>query len=491
MTNRITNDTGRIPSDDRTWPVVIIGGGPAGLTAAYELIRSNITPLVLEKGSRVGGLSRTEQHGDYRFDIGGHRFFTKDRRIQELWKEMLGDDFLKVPRSSSIYYRERFFRYPIDLFNVINNLGIIESTLTLMSYIKARIAPHRREETFEEWVSNHFGKRLYRAFFKTYTEKVWGIPCHTIHAEWAAQRIRGLSVIAAVKDAIFRNNTIRTLIKEFDYPLFGPGMMWEGFQRAVERGGGSVTLNTEVIRLHHSNGTVRAVTAGANGGKPKEIGASAVLSSMPLPDLIDRLDPPPPADVAKAGRGLRYRAFMLVALIVNRPHVFKDNWIYVHSPDVKVGRIQNYKNWSSAMVPDGKKTSLGMEFFCDEGDRLWTLPDRELILLAARELEILGLGKASDVEGGRVIRQPKAYPVYDPGYRERVETIRQYLGRLGNLQTMGRGGMHRYNNQDHSMTTGIVAARNLTGDTQDLWSVNTESSYYEESVADADSGGML
>ena len=490
MNESIHHKTGIDASTEVHYPVVIVGAGPAGLSAAYELLRHDIRACVLEKSDKVGGLARTEIYKDYRFDVGGHRFFTQDKTIQDLWNKMMGKDFLRVPRLSSIYYQGRYFKYPIEPFNVILKLGLFESILTGFSYIKARLRPYKKEDTFKQWVTNRFGKRLYRAFFKTYTEKVWGIPCHLIHAEWAAQRIRGLSIISAITHALFRNNGVKSLIKEFDYPVFGPGMMWGRFQQAIEDGGGKVEIKSEVTRFRRVGSRIVSVRV-RKGNQTLNVAGDYFLSSMPLPELIRSLQPPPPPEILNAANHLHYRAFMLVALIVNSSSIFPDNWIYIHSPDVKVGRIQNFKNWSEKMVPDSRKTSLGMEFFCDEGDTLWNLPDNELITLAANELEILGLGKADTVEDGMVIRQPKAYPVYDQGYREHLNVIRQFLSSIENLQVLGRNGMHRYNNQDHSMLTGLLAARNLAGEKYNLWQVNAESSYYEDTVAEADSDGMI
>ncbi|MBW4681917.1 MAG: NAD(P)/FAD-dependent oxidoreductase [Microcoleus vaginatus WJT46-NPBG5] len=460
-------------------PVVIIGAGPAGLTAAYELVKQGIKPIVLEKGDKVGGIARTETYKGYKFDIGGHRFYTKVEAVQQLWLEVLGDEFIKVPRLSRIYYQNKFFNYPLDVFNTLLNLGIVESLLILLSYIKVKVQPLPKEETFEQWVTNRFGERLYKTFFKTYTEKVWGIPCNEIQADWAAQRIKGLSLTTAVINALFGSNDTKTLIKEFDYPALGPGMMWERFTEAVEHKGGSVHLNTPIVRLQRDGNRIKSVTAIKDGEKI-ELYGDQFISTMPVSALINRLDPLPPDEVVEAARSLNYRDFLIVALVVDQADLFPDNWIYIHTPEVKVGRIQNFKNWSAAMVPDARKTCLGMEYFCTEGDGLWTMSDAELLDLATRELAALGLAKASDVEDGTIIRQPKAYPVYDSDYRRHLQTIQNYLESFENLQTVGRNGMHRYNNQDHSMLTGMLAVKNILGENYDLWEVNTERSYYED-----------
>lgn len=461
---------------------VIIGAGPAGLTTAHELVRRGLRPLVLEKADKVGGVARTETYKGYRFDIGGHRFFTKVEEVQRLWQEMLGEDFLKVSRLSRIYYQDRFFNYPLDFFNTLSNLGIVESLLILLSYFKARLWPYPEEETFEQWMTNRFGQRLYKAFFQTYTEKVWGIPCHMIRADWASQRIMSLSLMSAVFNALFGTENAKTLINEFHYPVLGPGMMWQRFQEVVESQGGQVWLGAEVVRLEQDRQCITGSEV-KHGGEVHRVSGDHFISSMPLTELIARLDPLPPADVVQAARQLTYRAFVLVELIVDRADLFPDNWIYVHSPKVKVGRIQNFKNWSVAMVPDSRETSLGMEYFCTEGDDVWSMSDAELLDLATRELISLGLADMADVEDGVVFRQPKAYPVYDRKYRQCLQVIQRFLATLDNLQTIGRNGMHRYNNQDHSMLTGMLAARNLLGEDHDLWSANTEHSCYQELLA--------
>ncbi len=461
------------------YPVVIIGAGPAGLTAAYELTRRNIRPLVLEQANKVGGLSCTEVYKGYRFDIGGHRFYTKVEGVQQLWREMLGEDFLSVARLSRIHYRGHFFNYPLEFGNALTELGIAESMLILLSYLKAKAQPSRQEETFEHWVISRFGRRLYQTFFQTYTEKVWGIPGHQIQADWAAQRIKGLSLTTVVSNALFGTNHIKTLIKEFHYPIQGPGMMWERFKAVVEGRGGQVHLNSEVSRFRLRDHHIHSLVV-RRGDKTIEIGGDNFISSMPLGKMIPRIDPLPPPEVVQAAHSLHYRALILVGLIVGKADIFPDNWLYIHSPEVKVGRIQNFKNWSPAMVPDPGKTSLGLEYFCTAGDDVWRMSDAELIQLAARELSVLGLAAAEDVEDGVVFRHAHAYPVYAPDYRERLGVIQGYLATIDNLQTIGRNGMHRYNNQDHSMLTGMLAVENMLGNSYDLWGVNEESEYLEE-----------
>ncbi|BDA72032.1 amine oxidase [Calothrix sp. PCC 7716] len=459
--------------------VLVVGAGPAGLTAAYELVKKGVQPIVLEQSDKVGGISRTETYKGYHFDIGGHRFYTKVAEVQQLWDEVLGDEFIKTPRLSRIYYQGKFFQYPLSAFDTLYKLGIYESLLILLSYFKVKQQPLPVEDNLEQWVTNRFGVRLYQTFFKTYTEKVWGIPCNQIQAEWAAQRIKGLSLKKAITNALFGSNDTKTLIKEFNYPLLGPGMMWQRFAEKVETGGGEVHLNTRVLGLEHNNRRITKVIA-QQGDNILQFEAEHFISSMPLTTLINRLDPAPPSKVLDAANQLKYRDFLIVSLIIDARDLFPDNWIYIHSPGVKVGRIQNFKNWSPAMVPDARKTCLGMEYFCNAGDSLWEMSNAELIELAKQELGILGLAKGKVVEDGVVIRQPKAYPVYDHEYRQHLGVIQTYLQKFENLQTTGRNGMHRYNNQDHSMLTGLLAAKNILGEKHDLWEVNTERSYHEE-----------
>ncbi|MEG3968137.1 NAD(P)/FAD-dependent oxidoreductase [Microcoleus sp. T2B6] len=465
------------------YPVAIVGAGPAGLTAAYELVKQGIIPVVLEKGDKVGGIARTETYKGYRFDIGGHRFYTKVEAVQQLWQEVLGNEFIKVPRLSRIFYRGKFFNYPISAFNTLFNLGIIESTLIILSYLKVRIWPLTEEKTFEQWVINRFGERLYKTFFKTYTEKVWGIPCSEIQADWAAQRIKGLSLTTAIINALFGSNDTKTLIKEFDYPALGPGMMWEKFAEAVENKDGKVYLDTKVISFEREGNKIKSITAEQNG-ELVQYSADNFITSMPISALVARMKPQPPEEVLHAARSLKYRDFLIVSLIVDRKDLFPDNWIYIHSPEVKVGRIQNFKNWSAALVPDASKSCLGMEYFCSVGDEIWETSDAELIELATRELVGLGLATTAEVQDGVVIRQLKAYPVYDGEYRGHLQVLEGFLKGFENLQTIGRNGMHRYNNQDHSMLTGMLAVRNILGEKHDLWDVNTERSYYEDFSVD-------
>jgi protoporphyrinogen oxidase len=461
-------------------PLIVIGAGPAGLTAAYESIKNKLHPLLVEKSGQVGGIARTEFYRGYRFDIGGHRFFTHFDEIQRIWREVLENDFITVNRVSRIYYKNRFYKYPLSFSNAISNLGILEGLLIFISYLKAKTLPNKTEDNLEQWLTNRFGRRLYQTFFQTYTEKIWGMPCSNIQSDWAAQRIKGLSLRSVLYDAIAQGskNGAKTLIREFQYPVHGPGMMWQSMLNRIEELGGKVMLNSRAICLEYKDSQVQALLV-RHEGKEILLPGGSFISSIPLDELVLLLDPFPPDSVLRAAENLRYRDFILVGLILNKSELFPDNWIYVHSPEVKVGRIQNFKNWSAAMVSDKNKTSLGMEYFCNKGDEIWELSDNELIQMAKREIQMLGFSTQADVEDGVVFRQPKAYPVYDRDYRKNARIIRAFLETIGNLQTIGRNGLHRYNNQDHSMLTAKMAVANLFGEEHDLWAVNTEPSYYE------------
>ncbi len=394
----------------------------------------------------------------------------------------MGEDLLRVRRISRIYYQNRFFSYPLNFSNALYNLGVSQSLLILGSYVGSRLRPYPHDDTFEEWVSNRFGRRLYATFFKTYTEKVWGIPCDKIRADWAAQRIKGLSLFVAVSNALLGLQKAKSLVSEFLYPRMGPGMMWERFRERIAAGGGQVCLHCDVVRIEHEDGRVVGLSY-SDGHETETIRVSDLISSMPLPALVKMLSPRPPSAVIEAAESLSYRSFVLVGLILNRKELFSDQWIYVHNPDVKVGRIQNFKNWSASMVSDPMKTSVGMEYFCTEGDLLWNLPDAELICLASLELSKLGFCTPDEVIDGFTVRQPAAYPVYDEDYKANLRFIRDGMHKFTNLYTVGRNGMHRYNNIDHSMLTGILAAQNILGSRHDLWTVNEEEGYLEEAPA--------
>ncbi|MGB8061150.1 MAG: NAD(P)/FAD-dependent oxidoreductase [Candidatus Sulfotelmatobacter sp.] len=478
----------------QSFKAVIVGAGPAGLTAAYELAKHKAPVVVLESDPEyVGGISRTVNYKNFRFDIGGHRFFSKSREVEDLWSEIAGDDMLHRPRSSRIYYRGQFYTYPLKPFEALSKLGIVESSLCMLSFLAARLRPVPDPKTFEDWVTNQFGKRLFRIFFKTYTEKVWGMSCREISADWAAQRIKGLSLGSAIKHALFapkpkdRQQVVKTLIDTFRYPRLGPGMMWELCTEKIRKLGGEVLLGRKVVGCRFDSGrNIWLVKARRGDGEIEEYCGEHVISSMPIRELAAQLEPALPQAGLSAARALRYRDFLTVGLIVHDRGRFSDNWIYIHDPGVKVGRVQNYKSWSPEMVPDPTYSSYGLEYFCFEGDGLWTTSDAELIDLAKSEIQTIGLASAADVVDGCVIRQPKAYPVYDDAYQQHVNAVRQALDQqFPTLHLVGRNGMHKYNNQDHAMMTAMLTARNiLAGERRyDVWAVNQDAEYHESGTA--------
>jgi protoporphyrinogen oxidase len=456
----------------------VIGGGPAGLTAGYLLAKKGLPVIVFEAEDQVGGLAKTAVREGYRFDLGGHRFFTKAKEVDDLWHEIMREEFLERPRMSRIYWNGKFLDYPLRGPDVIKKLGPVELTRAFLSYLWAQVKPKGPEETYEQWVSNRFGKRLFNLFFKAYTEKVWGVPTSEIRAEWAAQRIKGLSFFSAAKSAFLgnRDNKIKSLISKFNYPRFGPGQMWETMTDDIRRLGGEVRLNARVTRLDfEGNRCVRAWVG------DEAIECSAAISSLPLRNTVGMAHPSPRAEVMAAAKGLRYRDFLTVALVLDGEDLFPDNWIYIHEPKVNVGRIQNFRSWSPWMVPDPNKACVGLEFFCFAGDRLWEADDEELVQLGMRELEQLRLARRDQLEFGFVERVPKAYPMYDAEYADRVHAIRSWLDGLDNFIQVGRNGLHRYNNSDHSMLSAMRAVDNLVdGAEHDIWEVNAESAYHEE-----------
>ncbi len=469
--------------------IAIIGAGPAGLTAAYLLAKAGKKVVVLEADpTYVGGISRTEQYKGYRFDIGGHRFFSKSKEVVDFWREILPDDFIERPRLSRIFYGGKFYNYPLSAFQALFNLGIIRSSFCMLSYFRWKLFPVKNPTNFRDWVTNQFGRRLFEIFFKTYTEKVWGMKCEDISADWAAQRIKGLSLSRAVIDGLRRSlsfgrkpkakggEVVKTLIDTFSYPRLGPGMMWEKARDKFIAMGGQLVMKAPVDRVALENGAwvVESRQAGV------VVKAKEVISSAPIRELMKSLEP---ASTSLASSSqLKYRDFITVALVLDVAVPFKDNWIYIHDPSVKVGRIQNFRSWSPEMLPDEKTSCLGLEYFCFEGDGLWSSPDEQLIALGTQELAKLGLNAGGTVIDGRVVRQPKAYPVYDDVYKQHLAAVQAEVeARYPGLHLIGRNGMHRYNNQDHSMMTAMLTARNIIAGQKlyDIWNVNEDAEYHE------------
>jgi protoporphyrinogen oxidase len=515
---------------------IIIGAGPAGLTAAYELLtRTDIKPIVLERSEYMGGLARTVVHNGNRIDIGGHRFFSKSDRVMNWWFHFLpvqqtpsgrttiayqrknreiqtptngnpdeGDLVMLVrQRRSRIYFLRRFFDYPISLSkDTVQKLGVVRTFRIGASYMRSVLRPISNEQNLEDFFINRFGRELYKTFFKAYTEKVWGIPCDKISAEWGAQRVKGLSVTKAAahyfrrlmrpKDDIAQKKSETSLIEQFLYPKLGPGQLWEEVARQVRDLGGEILTNHCVTRMSRTNDQIVSVEAkDGNTGLSRTLQGDFFFSTMPVKDLLHSLDPAPPPSVQEIGDQLMYRDFLTVGLLCNKLKVrednskdalIKDNWIYIQEPDVKIGRLQIFNNWSPYMVADHSKVWIGLEYFCFEGDELWNMQDRELIRFGAKELSKIDIIDEADVLDGTVLRMDKTYPAYFGSY-VRFPEIRSYVDGINNLFLIGRNGMHRYNNQDHSMLAAMVAVDNIANgstDKESVWSVNTEQEYHEE-----------
>jgi protoporphyrinogen oxidase len=476
--------------------VAIIGAGPAGLTAGYLLTKAGKTVAIVEKDATyVGGISRTVEHQGYRFDIGGHRFFSKSQAVVDLWNEILPDDFIQRPRMSRIYYEGKFYSYPLRAFEALTNLGLLRSALCMASYLRYKLFPIKEVRSFEDWTVNQFGRKLYSIFFKTYTEKVWGMPCDTMSADWAAQRIKGLSLWGAVTDGLRRSlglnkrpndGTVKTLLETFRYPRLGPGMMWDAARDRIEERGSKVIMGHALKQLAaDGHGGWRMIASGPEGDLV--IRAGNVISSAPMRELAARLHPLP--DTALEASHLKYRDFLTVALMIRSDDLFPDNWIYIHDSKVQVGRVQNFRSWSPEMVPDPAVACVGLEYFCFEGDGLWSSSDEELVELAKREMAILGLLDPKDVIGGAVVRQEKAYPVYDEDYAANVAAMRAELeAKHPTLHLVGRNGMHRYNNQDHAMMTAMLTVENILAGARvyDTWQVNEDAEYHEAGAEGAE-----
>jgi protoporphyrinogen oxidase len=477
--------------------VFVIGAGPAGLTASYLLTKQGISTTVIEADpDYVGGISRTANYKNFLFDIGGHRFFSRSKEVVDLWKEILPQDFITRPRMSRIYYDGKYYSYPLKAFEALGNLGVVESAMCVLSFMYKQTFPNEKPETFHDWVANQFGERLFSIFFKTYTEKVWGMSCDEISADWAAQRIKGLDLWSAMANAL-RNSVkpkgvqdgtsaddgevIKTLIESFQYPRKGPGMMWDAAARKTRAQGGKIHMGTRLTALSYDDKQgLWTITARKHTGEAMTFTARHVISSAPIRELVHSFTTKP--SCAAAADKLRYRDFITVAIVVNKPDLFPDNWIYIHEPSVKVGRIQNFRSWSPEMVPDEKLACLGLEYFCFEGDGLWDAADEDLLALSRRELAKIGLAREDECIDGCVVRQKKAYPVYDDGYKRNVEAIRTELSeKYPSLHLVGRNGMHKYNNQDHAMMTSMLTVRNIVAGEAlyDIWDVNEDAEYHE------------
>jgi protoporphyrinogen oxidase len=455
--------------------VLVLGAGPAGMACAYELARHGIPARVVERNREVGGLCRTLSYEGFLFDIGGHRFLSKLPEVNALWKDMLDGDLLQVPRKSRIFYRGRFFGYPLALAETLRSLGLAESLRCLASCLRGRFS-EVDETTLEGWMVKRFGRRLFESFFKTYTEKVWGMPCREISSTWAAQRIEGLSLGQAIRKALFprSNGSIRTLSRSFYYPRLGPGLFYQRLQQASEKHGATFLLETELESMGRDGRGISHVALRTRRAIETLAAPRHVFSSIPLPHLLRKLDPPPPREILEAAHSLRFRSFIVAYLIYEAEHLFPDQWVYIHAPEYRVGRVQNYKNWSPAMVPVAGMTSLGMEYFVTEGDDLWMKSDDAMLALARDEAERLGLAPQACYRKGFVFRVPNAYPVYGPGYTQALAVIRDFLRGIPNLDLLGRAGLFRYNNSDHALLTGLYGARNLLGEKHDLWSLDVD-----------------
>jgi protoporphyrinogen oxidase len=466
---------------------LIIGAGPAGLTAGYLLTKEGRDVLIIERDETyVGGISRTVDYKGFLFDVGGHRFFSKSKEVVDLWREILPDDFIQRPRLSRIFYDGKFYSYPLKAREALFNLGIFNSAACVLSYAWARVRPVKNPKTFHQWVRNQFGERLFSIFFRTYTEKVWGMSCDDISADWAAQRIKGLDLFSAIKDALGLRRRgkgeIKSLIQSFDYPRRGPGMMWETAANKIRAKGGRIlmgrTLSGMSWNADHGIWTVSVTLA---SGEMETFTAKNVISSAPIRELSAAMTPRPLS--LFHARELKYRDFLTVALIIKSDSdLFPDNWIYIHDPSVKVGRVQNFLSWSPDMVPEAGYACLGLEYFCFEGDGLWSSADEDLVALAKTEIAQIGLVDPALVEDACVVRQAKAYPVYDEDYRDHVLAVRLDLeGSFPTLHLVGRNGMHKYNNQDHAMMTAMLTVKNILAGKRvyDVWGVNEDAEYSE------------
>lgn len=460
--------------------IAIIGAGPAGMSAAYCLVKAGFTNIdVYEASDSVGGLSRTIKLWNQTIDIGPHRFFSSDKPVNELWLEIVGNDYKMIDRLTRIYYKKKFFFYPLKAFNALFNLGIFQALLCVLSYIKEKISPTKEDGTFENWVTSRFGKRLFSIFFKTYSEKLWGISCKELDSDFAAQRIKKLSLYEAVKNALFSSpgQKHKTLVDQFAYPTRGTGMVYERMAKKVIDKGGRVHLNTPVNRVIKKNTTATAIEL-EDG---QEIQYDDIISTMPLTLMVSRL-PEVPKKIQELTQQLRFRNTIIVFLNIDATDLFPDQWIYVHSTEMDSGRITNFRNWIPELYGDEKSSILAMEYWCYDEDDFWKLTNEKLIEQAKEEIQNTGLIKNSEISGAHVYKIPRSYPVYETGYRKKLDPIEDYLKKIKNLHVIGRYGAFKYNNQDHSILMGILAAENISQNAKnDLWTINTDYETYQES----------
>lgn len=467
------------------YEIGILGAGPAGLSCAYEHVKRHRKGLILDKNKIVGGLARTEIYHGYRFDVGPHRFFTKNDEVDRIWHEIGGDEIIRVPRLTRILYRGKFFEYPLKPFQALFGLGIVTSIQAFCSYLAAQLKEGKENVTsFEDWVVQKFGHKLYSIFFKTYTEKVWGIPCSQIGSEWAAQRIKGLSLTEIIRNAFCgqrknKKQKVTSLVDEFSYPKQGAGRVYERMRDYVSQHGFDVRTSESVERIEFRDEKYFLHTTTSEGAKHL-YSCDALFSSIPLTEFILKLDPTPPAALIASARELYYRDHITVNLILDGPSPFPDNWIYIHSPEVRMARVCEYGNFSKEMLANRNHSALSVEYFCFAHDDLWQKSDEELIQFAITEMKCVGLMKKESVVDAFVIREKDSYPAYYIGHRKHFEQLKNFVSAFPNLWMIGRGGMYKYNNQDHSMLSGILAARAYDGEKINLWEVNSDENYLEE-----------
>ncbi len=451
--------------------------------AAVELVKNGIKDIIIvDKNSRVGGLARTEKFGCSRFDIGPHRFFTKNKEINQLWHDTLGDDFIPVNRLTRILYKKKLFNYPVSAFDALSKLGVLDSTEAILSYLNARIKPKNQINTFEDWISNKFGKKLFDTFFRTYTEKVWGIPCDQIGKEFAEQRIKGLDIIQVLKNTIIGKNNVKTLVDQFDYPILGAGQMYEAWADLATSKGATVLLDTKVVSINVKDRNISGIKVEDNTGNEIEIVAKQYFTSLPITHFFDLIEPAVNKKILMANSKLYYREHITVNLIIDKSGLFLDQWIYIHEPDVKMARVANYNNFSKSMVSKKNKTAISVEYFAFQNDQIWKLDNQSIIDLAIDEMHSVGLIDKLSVEQGFVIRETESYPTYYLGYKDSYNILKDEVNKFENLYPIGRGGMYKYNNQDHSTYSGILAARNYLNDEGspfDLWQINIDAEYQE------------